>query len=255
MNNIFDINRFGKLFAREFGRYSPKLIGIGSVGFGIFTLTVIYSYVFQSEPLNFSFVSFGVVLTILAPLVFHKGIDRIGSVFDFTLPASSFEKFFVKWSFSVVLMPVFIIGFLLIISGLYKIMPGGMCVEAGNQITHFLKSLSFEQISSISAFQSFFLVGIFYFRKHVFWKVTFCLIIYFLLFALVFILFHQNIFVGSHEISLGTNFFGETIFTDMNNSRSLFGLHSNMFVYISLNMVAPFGLWVVSFLKLRETEI
>jgi hypothetical protein len=255
MNNIFDINRFGKLFVREFGRYSPKLMGIGSVALGIFALTVIYSYVFQSSPFNFSFVTFGIMLVILAPLIFHKGIDRIGSIFDFTLPASSFEKFAVKWCLSVILMPVFVVVFLLLIAGLYKVMPGGLCFDAGNQIIHFFKNLSFEQISSISAFQSFFLVGIFYFRKHVFWKVSFSLIIYSLLFALVFILFHRNIFVGSHEISFATNFFGETVFSDANSSQSLFGLHSNMFVYISLNLVAPFGLWVVSFLKLRETEI
>lgn len=255
MNNTFDINRFGKLFAREFGRNSPRLIGIGCVGLGIFALTVTYSYVFQSRPLNFSFISFGVVLTILAPLIFHKGLDRIGSIFDFTLPASSFEKFLVKWTFSVILTPVFVIVFLLFIAGLYEVMPGGLCVESGNQIIDFLKSLSFERISSISAIQSFFLVGTFYFRKHVFWKVSFSLTIYFLMFALVFILFHRDLFVGNHQISIGTNLWGEIIYSDANHSHSLFGLNRNFFVYIGLNLVAPLGLWVVSFLKLRETEV
>lgn len=255
MNNIFNTHRFGKLLAREFAKYSPKLIGIGSVGIGIFALTVIYSYAFQSEPFNFSFVSFGVVLTILAPLIFHKGIDRVGSIFDFTLPASSFEKFLVKWSFSVILTPAFVILFLLLIAALYELMPGGLCMRSGDQILDFLKSLTFERISTISAFQSFFLLGAFYFRKHVFWKVSFCLIIYFLLFALVFVLFHKDLFVANHQVSIGASLWGEVIDSGSSHSQSLFGFSRNLFVYVSLNLVAPLGLWVVSFLKLRETEV
>ncbi|OJU48314.1 MAG: hypothetical protein BGN96_11870 [Bacteroidales bacterium 45-6] len=255
MSNIFDIHRFGKLFTREFGRYSPKLIGIGSVGLGIFALTVIYSYVFQSSPLNFSFVAFGVALTVLAPIIYHKRVDRTNSIFDFTLPVSSFEKFLVKWSFSVILMPAFVIAYLLLIGWLYRLMPGGMCVESGSRIIDFLKSLSFEQICSISALQSFFLVGSFYFRKHVFWKVSLSLIIYFLLFALVFILFHQSMFLENHQVSLGINFWGDMMYSDSNHSHTLSGINRNLFVYISLNLVAPLGMWVVSFLKLRETEV
>ena len=248
-SQVFDIRRFSKLFVHEFYRFRSKLLGIVAVFFGIFVLTVIYSYVFNTAPIRFSFVALGVAFSVLAPIFFNKNINKISAIFDFTLPASTFEKFLVKWTCCVLVIPLYICAFLLLIAGLYCIMPGGLCVDTGYRILSAFSHASFEQLMFYAALQSIFMVGTYYFRKHVFLKVCFSLIIYFLLFAVIFIFTHKYLFnEGAQNINLNFNLFGDS------ENNNLF-MASNNATAIILNIIAPLGFWVVSFLKLRETEI
>ncbi len=248
MNNIFDINRFGKLVVLEFNKYKSKLMWTGVFAFGIFALTVIYAILFKSNTLDFSFHSMGNTIIILAPLIFYKGIDKVNSVYDFTLPASSFEKFFVKWSFSVLLMPVFVTFLLLIIAGLYSIMPSGIGIDSTHSILDYYKNNTFDRMLTISAFQSMFMVGTYYFRKNVFWKVFLCFLVYFFLCVVVFVVTHRYFLMDHYTYSFKLGEGGMSGIIELMDSKN------SIFSFIS-SLTAPLGLWVVSFLKLREIEV
>lgn len=253
-NQIFDVNRFAKVFVREFNRYKFKLLGILAVFLGLFVLSIAYSYVFNTTPLKISYKFVGVTLVAIAPIIFSRDINRINAIFDFTMPASTLERFLARWALCVIVMPLLIVAFLLFIAVLHLIMPGGNCVAAGNDILHFLSHLTFENISFMAAMQSFFLVGVYYFHKRAFIKVCMCLVAYSFLFGLVFAFSHQYLFQGgSHAYNFGIDIFNDSAQMQVDNSS--FAPTTNSLITIILNVIAPIGLWVVSFLKLRETEI
>lgn len=256
MDNVFNLQRFLKLLAREINQLGFKMLAITGVTFGIFALSVLYSYIIEGDPFSFGYVAFALVLVIISPLIFNKKLGKISSVFDFMLPASTFEKFLAKWVICVVLVPLYIVLLLLVIGSLYLVMPGGLCVEGGTRMMNSLQSLSIENILFILAFQSFFFVGAYFFRTHVFLKACLSLIVYFVLFSLIFVISHKYILDVHGSATINMNLMtGAPVVITKGGVFSLFGEKSNLIIHTILNLVAPLGLWVVSFLKLREIEI
>lgn len=256
MNNTLNINRFASLLLRELNIYKMKMTWVTVASLGIFILCEVL-YTLGIGSFTSFFTSVGLALTILSPLFFYKGLDKISSVIDFTLPASTLEKFLVKWSFSVLLMPIFVILNLLLVGSLFVLFPSEMSHETGHRIIDFITSESYEDILAIFAFQSFFLVGVHFFRKHVFLKVSLSLIAYFILCIIVFSIFHKELLSSgtSHSMSLSMGDSGSIIYGGNSQITSMFGGSNNRWIGIIFNLIAPFGMWVVSFFKLKETEI
>jgi hypothetical protein len=249
MNNVFDINRFGKLCLRELDIYKAGLMWVVIAAFGLFCLSAIFSLAFNTKPVElFGFTKMAYVLVIVAPLFFFKNRGRISSILEFTLPASTTEKFFVKLLFCLVIMPALVLLLLLLLSALYMLLPGINFHETGSAIYQDIRGLSFEDVTDILAIQSIFLLGTFFFRKNVFVKVCLCLLLYFMVCVLVFVLSHEDLFAmgqgGNYTINIGHV-----------SVTSFFSHGNNMFQYYIFNLISPIGLWVVSFLKLREIEI
>lgn len=246
MNNVFNISRFKKLAAREFDIYRMSFFWLLVMGLGAFVLCVVAGLLAgNSSQIHLSFDVCGKVVVVIAPLMFFKNKNRINSIFEFTLPASSTEKFLVKLLFCVVLTPLFVLAVLLLISGLFMLIPNQH--YQGVSILESLQSIRFENFFELITFQSFFLVGTFYFRKNVFIKVCFVLIVYLIVLMGVFMASHIDIQNMAYHVGHSFSINADTI--------AIGGSGKNNVQLLIANILAPFGLWVVSFLKLRETEV
>lgn len=139
-NNIFDINRFGKLIKREW--FNPKNFKFGSfVPAALPILFLLTSFLNQS--LNYSadqratYLSVAVIILILsAPFVYFNNFNHPKKgIIDTMLPASSLEKFLVMQLTGLIFAPLFIIitfgGVDTILSLLFpKVMSGYAVVAA-----------------------------------------------------------------------------------------------------------------------------
>ena len=117
MNNIFNFNRFGRLFIKHTVEHYKSylmslgvLIGVLALGIGFFT------YLNDDQPMNMAVqTSIFAIVLVLAGTMFTSNIfadigDQKRAISALTLPASHFEKFLVAWLYSFLLFQVVFIA-------------------------------------------------------------------------------------------------------------------------------------------------
>jgi len=125
MNNIFNFNRFGRLFIKHtVEHYKSYLMSLG-VLIGVLALGVgFYTYVIDDQPMNKAVQNglFAIVLwlsgTIFTSNIFADMGDKKTAVPALTLPASHFEKFLVGWIYSYVIFQIVFLAIFPTIIGL-----------------------------------------------------------------------------------------------------------------------------------------
>ena len=117
----------------------------------------------------------------------------------------------------------------------------------------YYRSGATDEVLTLFSFQSIFFLGVFYFRKNVFWKTLLCIILYTILTVFVFFVTHQEIFTsGLHPFTIGIG----TKRTSVSFGKYISSLNTQneIIMYLSY-LITPFGYWVVALLKLKETEL
>lgn len=258
MNTIFNIERYWKLEKRNFFLSKMHYVYILGGLTGLYLLSMLMKVLVDSSlsPLIY-LVAFVVIIG--GPCLFEKSRSKHTSIFDFILPASTFEKFLSFWLKYVIIIPLSIVLLFLLLNTI----TGLMSIDA---IREHANSMSLDHITGGSkAFfllfgtQAVFMGGYFYFRRYAFAKTSVILLVITILFVFIGIIIGFYFFKGQEvAFNLGSNM--------GNNSYSVgYDLGRSMAVFIKdplirtmdtiADVIFVVGMWTVCFFKLRETEI
>ncbi|MBK5720559.1 hypothetical protein JGH11_06715 [Dysgonomonas sp. Marseille-P4677] len=259
MNTFFSIDRFWKVGKRNIYLSKTQFIYIAGGLIGLYLLSMLL-YILTENQLNGLIFFAAATLIITSPCFLERNISKHASILDFTLPASTFEKYLCIWIKYVLFLPLLIFLILFILNLISSIIPN----ESINE--HAVK-MSVDQLfrskilNLIVLNQAFFMAGYFYFRKYAFAKT--CLIMLLLSTILIFIAIligHFALKGGNLSMDLSSNTPHETAFNIGYSTGKTIGLDIFRNSIIStlekaIDVVLIVGLWVISFFKLRETEI
>lgn len=260
MNAIFNINRFWELEKRNFFLSRMQYLYIAGGLVGLYFLSMLLNVITGNS--NLIWLIYMIVATVIVagPCFFEKSRGKHSSIFDFTLPASTFEKFISVWIKYVIILPamIFILLHLLnLITGLIPV-EGVQAHAKELQITENLYTS--KALFLMIFFQSIFMAGYYYFKRYSFAKTSVILLMLFivLLFGAI-LMMHFSMEHGNMTFNLNSD--QQQAFNigyDTGRSLGLTAFSSDILVRACntiVNIVVPVGMWLVSFFKLRETEI
>jgi len=257
MDAIFNINRFVNLEKRNILLSKMQYIYIIGALTGLYLLSMLLHILTESNFSEFIF-AIAYVVIIGGPCFFEKSITKHRSVFDFILPVSVLERFLSVWLKYVIILPLCI--FLVILA--LNLLTGLIPVESVQQHTAdmALRKFDFAFVHKILAMQSIFMAGYFYFKKYAFAKTTLILLLVFVLLTFIGVLFGY-FFLKGETMSFNANMGHDESYNvgyDLGRSIKMTELKSGGFidaVNVIIGTIFPLGMWVVSYFKLRETEI
>jgi hypothetical protein len=203
-------------------------------------------------------------IIIAGPCFFEKSRGKHSSIFDFTLPSSTFEKFISVWIKYVIVLPAMIFILLLLLNIITSFIPVDGAQAHANEMRLTENLYAFNTLFTMLFFQSIFMGGYYYFKRYSFAKTSVILLILFIVLVFGAILMmhlsmghgieHGNMAFNlnsnqqqAFNIGYGT---GQAIGLMAFSSDAVFRTCS-----IIVDIVVPVGMWIVSFFKLRETEI
>jgi hypothetical protein len=225
----------------------------------LYTLSVLLYILTEGSNLTWLISLAASFLIITGPCFLEPVRNRHTSIFYFILPASTFEKFISVWCKYVILLP----GIIFLVLTALNLITGLIPVEA---VKEHAREMSLTDglfkpgtISTLIFYQSIFMGGYYYFRKHAFAKTALLLICVFIAIGFFSMIYGLYALSGSGSntfiFSSGTGFYeagyglGKMLGTDV-SSDSVVGTTG-----LILHIVVPVGMWIVSFFKLKETEI
>jgi hypothetical protein len=201
-----------------------------------------------------------IVLVSCAIPVIDRNLNRADSIPFFTTPASTFERWMMLWMKTVIIMPALVIAVIFL---LHQVSPIPL-------IDQMLKVKNTGEIltvvHSILAWQSIFFFGYIYFKKRPLIKIIIAITVFALLASLI-----SNIILSSQ---LYPEIAGNTLLKSSINLIEIFEFNgfyrsdSGVYIFVStgttaiydaclwvFRLIFPFGLWALSYIRLRETEI
>lgn len=266
MNAIFNFDRFKKIITRSYFLSRMQYRYIAGTLIGIYFLSMLLCIIIGSSLSGLIF--FGACIVVVgAPCLFERPISRNGSIFDFILPASTFEKFLSLWLKYVIFLPALvflIIFFLNLITGIIPI--EGIQKHAELMTPDLSDHGWYTYYISLLSMQSLFLLGYLYFRKYLFAK-TSLIIMAFLIIMIVLVSVsayavisentahlsevtaHYDTAENQKSFVMGYSF-GKSIAILEKPKSALLNI-INIVQYVVMTL----GMWVVAFFKMRETEI
>ncbi|MDR1501372.1 MAG: hypothetical protein LBT43_02820 [Prevotella sp.] len=260
MNAIFNINRFWELEKRNFFLSRMQYLYIAGGLAGLYFLSMLLNVLTTDSNLAALIYMIAGTIIIGGPCFFEKSRGKHSSIFDFTLPSSTFEKFISVWIKYVIVLPVMIF----ILLSLLNIITGFIPVE-GVQ-AHAKEMVLTENLYKPKVlfvmlfFQSIFMCGYYYFKRYSFAKTSVILLILFivLIFGAI-LMMHLCMEHGNMTFNLNSD--QQQAFNigyEAGHSMGLMAFTSDAIIRacsIIIDIVVPVGMWTVSFFKLRETEI
>lgn len=257
MNTFFNIDRFWKLAKRNIFLSRMQYVYITGGLIGLYLLSMLL-YILTETALNGLIYFAAAIIIITSPCFMERSISKNTSIFDFTLPASTFEKYFNMWIKHVIVFPLLIFVILLILNLISSIIPDENINEHAVKMSldHLFRA---KIINIVILIQAFFMAGYFYFRKHAFAKTSLIILLLFVIIAFIGILIGHMALKGGN-VSIDFNTSNQTAYNIGYASGKTMGLDifSNSLINTLskvIDIVLIGGLWIVSFFKLRETEI
>lgn len=264
MNATFNINRFYN-YSQNFAvtNWTKLLINILTFALWPLALITLRITIMQGDG-TFPTAALAVlpIMLIFNPFYLEKNIDKNSSTFDFILPASTFEKFLTRFLIYVLILPTLCLTLSTIVIQLYFLIPYQKIVLLKETIDYSM-FLDWTTLYIVLALQSFYWVGTYYFKRMSIAVTTVLIIIALFSFSIIFMIFTfffikdtfgvnpfdiTEEFINNIEIVHDTT--PEELYLKSNTFRKL-----DMFFKYILITIIPLGMWVVSYFKLKETEI
>lgn len=116
MNNSLSINRLGNLFRKHTAEHYKSYLMSLIVLIGVLTIWISFVNLLRREPMpvDMQFDTFMFLFlfagTLFTSTVFSDLDDQKNAIASLTLPASTFEKYFVKWFYSYIIFQVLFVG-------------------------------------------------------------------------------------------------------------------------------------------------
>lgn len=253
MDTVFNMHRFANLIKREFVLYNKSYIFLICGVAAYYVIAMLMDSVYSSQMLQVMPVVYFVLIIYVAPFL-DKSLEDSNAVFSFSLPASTFERFLILWTKCVIVMPLLVLitsSFLDFVSSFFL------------ETKPFLSEIdSLRSLHLLFAIQSLFFFGYVYFKKKAFVKTVMAIAIFFIVIVVVSKIiitqFHPEIshIRNSMDPLFVYDYSGYSIFADKSFTRVDTGttILFDIAKYIIMTLF-PLGMWVLSFFKLRETEI
>lgn len=257
MNEVFNINRFAKFGKRyvetHLEKYFFTLLIIG--GYTIIGITLYTLGPKALLPISFFILSSIVPLTFitiaLTPCFFEKNRNKGNELFDYILPASTFEKFLTKLINYTIIIPILAFGTVYFVTSISELIFNESAAKFIHKIDSFSSDDSKRIIYVTLIVQSIYWVGFNYFKRYSFFKTTLVMMGLFLTLILidklVIICIFENL--KAYDIAMRSLPIEENINLAIRNTNKI-----REYIHITRTLL-PIGLWIISFFKIRETEI
>ncbi|HMM03117.1 MAG: hypothetical protein ACK5KN_04945 [Dysgonomonas sp.] len=260
MNAIFNINRFWELEKRNFFLSRMQYLYIAGGLTGLYFLSMLLNVLTSDNNLIWLIYLIVGTIIIAGPCFFEKSRGKHSSIFDFTLPSSTFEKFISVWIKYVIVLPVMVFILLSLLNIITGIIPVEGVQSHAKEMVLTENLYASKTLFSMLFFQSVFMCGYYYFKRYAFAKTSVVLLILFIVAVFGAILMvHLSMEHGNMTFNLNSD--QQQAFRigyEAGHSVGLIAFTSDSIVRgcsIIIDVVVPTGMWIVSFFKLRETEI
>jgi len=256
MDNVFNINRFGRLFIKHTSeRYKTYLMSL-AVLVGVLVLGGSFLVYIIDQPIELSAqIAFFGGIYFLAGAIFTSTVfadfgDKNKAIASLTLPASNFEKFLVGWVWSYVLFSiVFIAAFYLVLLSFMHLR------HWPNQHEEVLNLLSAPAITIFVPFSfvhAFTLFGAIYFNKLHFIKTGFLFFISLAVLVVANTLFLQGLLGQSMHPAVP---FTNVSFNKNNNFYDINLTSNYAWLVFWLIIAVSILLWVAAYFRLKEKQV
>lgn len=256
MDKVFNINRFWKLVKKETALCHKQYLFIICGLLAYFIIAVLVHSLYNNRIL-LEFMPFIYVVMIICVSPFlDKNLSESNISFYLSTPASSFERFLVMWGKNVIIFPliIFIVSYLL--DAITSVV-----LKEDYATLSFVDS--FSGIHFLFAVQSVFIFGYVYFKKKAFVKTLIAITVMFIMVIsisqIMITQFYPEVLELKNNMNLLPNYNGQGIGIIFNRSfLERAGLSIPLAYDIArgiIQLVFPIGVWVLSYFKLRETEI
>lgn len=258
MNNIFNLNRFNRLFIKHTAEHYKSYLMSLTVLIGVLVLGGSFLVYFIPVPIDINLqTGLFVVILLLAGTIFTSTVfvdlgDKKKAVAALILPASHFEKYLVAWIYSfVIFLVIYTVSFYLIVL---------LLVNIKNFPNHPPEIFNvferrFLQVYLLFAFlHAIALLGAVFFEKLQFIKTAFV----FFISVAVLILFNKillRLLIGREVATTAP--FSDLKFLDKERAVEVnINITSQFDSYLSfLIMVLALLLWVASYYRLKEKQV
>jgi len=257
MKNIFNGKRFTMVVKKDardlFDQYFKLIIILTCTSLAFFLLFAFFGKNFTDYEKTRSGINgiFVCVATLLAPFQLYKRFNhKIYGVNYFMLPASQAEKWLSMFFHCVIATPIVVIlSITLIDLCLYPFYPWA---EKSLWITSFDSGINFSR-TTLGGFMTFFIVQSFCFLGNIWFQrakiqKTVVAIVILLVAHAIFMLILWKLF-GAINYATGPS--TSLTIEDMMGFSKIWGIISMTIIYL----VAPVGLWIVSFIKMKEQQL
>jgi hypothetical protein len=270
MNTVFNIDRFWNLEKKEFITYrKPCLFVIGGL-LSCFTIEILIlnSRIFRNSPydgpMHMTIMLCIYLCMLTGAAFFDKSMAERNKTTYLSTPVSSFERFLVMWIKNVIVFPLFIFA----ISYALDFIASAILNKECTSLMAFIVSDSFQNIYILFAVQSIFMFGYVYFKKRALAKTLiitvgaffFCVILSNTIVAQ----FYPEALQAKYPIDPSTVFGYKGKYYVWNNLGTsnwtqtwiTTGITTAFVIAKSIIMlIVPLGMWVLTYFRLRETEI
>ena len=260
MNNIFNINRFGRLFIKHTVEHYKSylmsltvLLGVMLLGGGFIT----YLIPGDSMDVGMQTALFTSVLllagSIFASTIFADLGDNKKAMASLTLPASHFEKYLVAWLYSVLIFViVFTAGFYLILLFLVNLKHfSGPTPEIFN-VFNSTNDVGFQMYLLFALLQSIAFYGAICFKKLHFIKTAFA---FFIVIAILVLTNQVLLSILLRRSVLPTMPFGMLRFMENNQEKAIsLGQHQGDYA-LCLITILIIIFWVAAYYRLKEKQV
>lgn len=255
MNTVFNINRFWNLIKKEFVTYRKQYLFVICGLVAYFVIAALMYHLYDNSfafMLQFIAVIYVVLIMCVAPFL-DKSLKESNILFYLSGPVSTFERFLMMWGKNVIVFPLVIF----IISYILSFISSVTFDEEYGSLPLFIGSLS--NLYTLFAIQSVFMFGYIYFRKRAFIKTLIAMAIFLTVVLSIFQIIITQFYPELQQLGLplpnsqkgGFNLFdrdymeraGLTIPFAYDVARSI------------IILIFPLGMWILSYFRLRETEI
>jgi hypothetical protein len=261
MNATFNINRFWELEKRNFFLSRMQYMYIAGGLTGLYLLSMLLNVLTNDSNLIWLINFIASTIIIAGPCFFEKSRGKHSSIFDFTLPSSTFEKFISVWIKYVIVLPVMIFILLLLLNIIVGFIPVEGVQAHAKEMRLTERLYAPKALFMMLFFQSIFMGGYYYFKRYAFAKTSVVLLMLFIIAVFGAILMihssmeHGNMMFNFNQINDQQQSFsngcqaGHSIIVAFTSNAAVKACS------IVIDVVVPAGMWIVSFFKLRETEI
>lgn len=250
MKDVFSFKRFIML-----ERYKLPETKIHSLFFIIIVTGIYFLLLFcEIQDRHSRYGSLVVSLTILmlavSPCLFENPLNKYNSIFDFTLPASVFEKFMHLYLKYVILIPILCWGTIWVFNSIISVIG----LTELNEFTSVISRIVFikEEFMVYIMLQPVFFTGYFLFKNRVLIKSIMASILISLFIGIIIIEIMNNLIPETHGIQINNILsFSPTFNIPLSGSAEIILKICNYagpIIYFS-------GLWITSFFLFKEKEI
>lgn len=250
MDTVFNIKRFVNLLKREFTYIWKTLLYI-VVGLIIYYIAAkLLDSMWQFQLMSL-LPMIAIAFVICGTPFINKNLNKANFTPFLTIPTSNFERWLLLWAKSVLIMPILIIGTILLLNQISPIHALDRIIDTN----HIL-----DKIHVLLAFQSVFFLGYIYFKERTLVKSAVAMTIAFMLIYFISKVVISQFYPEILEVKRTMDIFYILNFDGFYQQATVSYVETGTTAIYEIcswiiKLIFPLGLWILSYIRIREREI